>query len=141
MSFASKEKAMPIRVLLADDSDFMRSAIRRILQEERRIKVVGEAGTFAKTVQMIGDLKPEVLLLDLHMAEKREFTPELVKAQLGCVCTLAVSFSNDHEARELAKSYGAVTLLDKMKLFGEMIPAIIACESERSTPPKRRNVA
>jgi chemotaxis response regulator CheB len=141
MSFASKEKAMPIRVLLADDSDFMRSAIRRILQEERRIEVVGEAGTFAKTVQMIGDLKPEVLLLDLHMAEEREFTPELVKAQLGCVCMLAVSFSNDHEARELAKSYGAVTLLDKMKLFGEMIPAIIGCESERSTPPKRRNVA
>ena len=54
---------MPIRVLLADDSDFMRSAIRRILQEERRIEVVGEAGTFAKTVQMIGDLKPEAIVV------------------------------------------------------------------------------
>jgi DNA-binding NarL/FixJ family response regulator len=132
---------MPIRVLLADDSDFMRSAIRRILQEERRIEVVGEAGTFAKTVQMIGDLKPEVLLLDLHMAEKREFTPELVKAQLGCVCTLAVSFSNDDEARQLANSYGAVTLLDKMKLFNDMIPAVLRCESERNAPIKRTHAA
>jgi DNA-binding NarL/FixJ family response regulator len=41
---------MPIRVLLADDSDVMRSAIRRILEEERRIEVVGEAATFAKTI-------------------------------------------------------------------------------------------
>jgi DNA-binding NarL/FixJ family response regulator len=68
---------MPIKVLLADDSDVLRSAIRRILEDERRIEVIGEAGTFAKTVQMIGDLKPEVLLLDLHMADKREFAPRV----------------------------------------------------------------
>jgi chemotaxis response regulator CheB len=100
---------VPIKVLLTDDSHVMRLAIRRILEEERRIEVVGEAETFAKTVQMIGDLKPEVLLLDLHMAEKRDFRPELVKSQLGCVCTLAVSFSNDEEARQLAESYGTST--------------------------------
>ena len=132
---------MPIKVLVADDSHLMRSAIRRILEDEPRIVVVGEAATFAKTIQTIGDLKPEVLLLDLHMAEKRAFTPELVKSQLACVCTLAVSFSNDDEARQLAESYGAVALLDKMKLFTEMIPAIMRCQSDRSTPPLRTHAA
>jgi predicted component of type VI protein secretion system len=39
---------MSIKVLLADDSDVMRSAIRRILEDEPRIVVVGEAATFAK---------------------------------------------------------------------------------------------
>jgi two-component system nitrate/nitrite response regulator NarL len=132
---------MPIKVLVADDSHEMRSAIRRILEEETRIKIVGEAATFAKTVQMIGDLKPEVLLLDLHMAEKRDFPPELVKSQLGGVCTLAVSFANDDEARGLAESYGAVSLLDKMKLYCEMVPAIMGCQSERNTPFKRTHAA
>src|ERR1700720_101137 len=132
---------MSIRVLVADDSHLMRSAIRRILEDEPRIVVVGEAETFAKTVQMIGDLKPEVLLLDLHMAEKRDFQPELVKSQLGCVCTLAVSFSNDDEARQLAESYGAVALLDKMTLFNEIVPAIMRCKSERSVPTKRAHAA
>jgi chemotaxis response regulator CheB len=132
---------MSIRVLVADDSHLMRSAIRRILEDEPRIVVVGEAATFAKTIQMIGNLKPEVLLLDLHMAEKRAFTPELVKSQLSCVCTLAVSFSNDDEARQLAESYGAVALLDEMKLFSEMIPAILRCQSQRSTPLKRTHAA
>ena len=132
---------MSIKVLLADDSHIMRSAIRKILEEERRIQVVGEAETFAKAVQLIADTKPNVLLLDLHMAEKREFTPDLVKSQLGCVCTLAVSFSNDDEARQLAESYGAVALLDKMKLFIEMIPAIMRCQSDRSTPLKRTHAA
>jgi DNA-binding NarL/FixJ family response regulator len=130
---------MPIKVLLADDSDAVRSAIRRILEEDSRINIVGEAATFERTVQMIGDLKPEVLLLDLHMAEKREFTPDLVKAQLGCVCTLAISFSNDDEANQLAESYGAVSLLDKMKLYSDMIPAIMSqFEGKIETASKTR---
>src|ERR1700674_2246727 len=100
---------MPVKVLLADDSDIMRSAIRRTLQEESRIQLVGEASSFAKATQLIAHCKPDVLLLDLNLPEKREFPPELVKSQLQCVHTLAVSLSNDAEAKALAESYGAVS--------------------------------
>jgi chemotaxis response regulator CheB len=62
------------KVLIADDSEIMRTAIRRLLQEQSNIHVVGEASTSAQTVRMIGDFKPDVLLLDLHMPEKRDFT-------------------------------------------------------------------
>jgi two-component system LytT family response regulator len=76
---------MAIKVLLADDSELMRSVMRRTLEEEPRIQVVGEASNFAKTMQMIVDHKPDVLLLDLHLAEKRDFKPHIVKAQLAGV--------------------------------------------------------
>lgn len=112
------------KVLIADDSDVMRQAIRNILEEETSIKVVGEAGSFGQAMQMINDLKPDVLLLYLHMAEKRDFTPESVKSQLSTVCTLAVSFSNDDDSKALAESYGARTLLDKMNLYTEMLPTL-----------------
>lgn len=46
---------MSTRVLIADDSEIMRSAIRRMLEEEAKIDVVGEAENFAKTIQMVGD--------------------------------------------------------------------------------------
>jgi chemotaxis response regulator CheB len=120
------------KVLIADDSEVMRTAIRKMLQEESSIDVVGEAASFDDTMQKIADLKPDVLLLDLHMPEKRDFTPALVKSQLGTVCTVAVSFSNDTDSKALAESYGAVTLLDKMKLYNEMVPAILRCESRES---------
>ena len=125
------------KVLIADDSDVMRTAIRKILQEESNINVVGEAASFAETMQMIGDFKPDVLLLDLHMPEKRDITPALVKAQLGTVCTVAVSFSNDSDAKDLAASYGAATLLDKMTLYTEMLPAIQRCHPELNTSRKQ----
>jgi DNA-binding NarL/FixJ family response regulator len=117
---------MPIKVLLADDTDLMRHAIRKLITEEPRIELVGEASNFGQAMQLIADHKPQVLLLDLHLAEKREFTPALVKSQLAAVeNVLAVSFSNDAEAEALAESYGAKLLLDKMKLFNQLIPAIL----------------
>jgi DNA-binding NarL/FixJ family response regulator len=119
---------MAIRVLIADDSDVVREAMRKLIGEEPRIEIVGEASSFAQTMQGIADFKPDVLLLDLHMAEKRDFTPALVKSQLVCVENiLAVSFSNDAEAGDLAESYGAKVLLDKMRLFDELVPAILDC--------------
>ena len=51
------------KVLIADDSDIMRTAIRKTLEEASNIKIVGEASTFAETRQKIVDLKPDVLLL------------------------------------------------------------------------------
>jgi DNA-binding NarL/FixJ family response regulator len=122
---------MRIKVLLADDNQLMRSAIRRLLEQEPRIAVVGEAETFARTIQMVADLKPDILLLDLRMPDDRHLPAELIKAQLHWVHTLAISFANDTEAHELSKSYGAVALLDKMKLYNEMVPAIMGCESKR----------
>jgi len=125
------------KVLIADDSEIMRTAIRKLLQEESNIHIVGEASTFAETMQMIGDFKPDVLLLDLHMPEKRHFAPELVKAQLGTVCTVAVSFSNDGDSRALAESYGAATLLDKMSLYTDMLPAIQRCHPELNNSSRK----
>jgi DNA-binding NarL/FixJ family response regulator len=115
----------PIKLLLADDSDIMREAIKKLLAEETRVQIVGEASSFAAAMQMVADFKPDVLLLDLHLPQKRDLQPPLVKSQLGCVdYTLAISFSNDEEAKSLAASYGAVALLDKMSLYSQLLPAI-----------------
>lgn len=115
----------PIKLLLADDSDIMREAIKKLLADEPRIQIVGEAPTFAAAMQMVADFKPDVLLLDLHLPLKRDLQPPLVKSQLRCVdYTLAISFANDEEAKSLAASYGAVALLDKMSLYTQLLPAI-----------------
>jgi hypothetical protein len=77
-------------------------------------------------MQMIADFKSEVLVLDLHMAEKRDFGPALVKSQLVSVDhVLAVSFSNDAEAKALAESYGAEILLDKTNLYSQLVPEFL----------------
>jgi chemotaxis response regulator CheB len=123
------EGKMLTTVLVAEDSEIMRSAIRKTLKEEPRIAVVGESESFAETVQLVSELKPHVLLLHLRLAEDAQLSPAYVKEQLSPVCMLAISIQNDADSKALAESYGAVKLLDKMTLYTEMVPAILRCRN------------
>jgi chemotaxis response regulator CheB len=64
---------MSIKVLLADESDSVRATMRQILAVEPSIEIVGEARSFPEAIQMAAGTKPEVLLLDLYLPEKRNF--------------------------------------------------------------------
>jgi DNA-binding NarL/FixJ family response regulator len=117
---------MATKVLLADDSDVMRAAIARLLKEEPGIELVGEASTFAEMIKWTATLNPDILLLDLYMPDEHEWPPEFVKAQVAQhkPCIIAISVSVDEKAHGLAASFGARVLLDKAKLFSELMPAI-----------------
>ena len=116
---------MSIRVLLADDSDVMRRAIRGLLAERLDIELVGEANDFTQTVEMTNEFKPQVIVMDLNM-KNDAMTLSDVKARLNdCDArVVAISFSNDETAQTLANKFGAVTLLDKMELADKLIPTI-----------------
>lgn len=57
----------PIRVLLVDDHALFRSGIKSLLQRHTEFEIVGEAGDGMEGVKRAGQLKPDVVLLDLHM--------------------------------------------------------------------------
>jgi chemotaxis response regulator CheB len=117
---------MPIKVLLADDSDVMRSVIAKLINEEPSTELVGEAKGFAETIQLANELKPDVLVMDLHMSDEREYSPESVRFQLSIhsACIVAISVWNDENAKALANRFGARVLLDKVNLYSELISAI-----------------
>ncbi len=60
-------KSQPVRILLADDHPIFRDGLRRLLESEPDLKVVGEACDGAEAVKMARQLKPDILLLDLAM--------------------------------------------------------------------------
>src|ERR1700694_5686567 len=117
---------MAIRVLIADDSDVMRAAIARTLKEDPELEVVGEATSFADTLKQVSTLNPDIVLLDLHMADESRYLPEIVKGPLleNCGCILAISVWNDEDAMVLAKRLAAVKLLDKAHVFSNLISSI-----------------
>ncbi len=61
------DQTKTIRVLLADDHPVVRSGIRRMLEREADIKVLGEASDGEEALQMIEQNTPDVLLLDMEM--------------------------------------------------------------------------
>lgn len=56
-----------IRVLLVDDHTLFRSGIKSLLQRHEGFEVVGEAGDGLEGIKRASSLRPQVILLDLHM--------------------------------------------------------------------------
>jgi DNA-binding NarL/FixJ family response regulator len=61
------KRSQPIRIVIADDHPIFRDGLRRLLEAEPDLKVVGEACDGAEAVKLARQLKPEILLLDLAM--------------------------------------------------------------------------
>src|SRR5215831_15274515 len=59
-----------IRVLLADDHAIFRDGLRKLLESDDEMNIVGEAENGAECVKLVSKLKPDILLLDLRMPDK-----------------------------------------------------------------------
>ena len=63
-----------IRVLMADDHVIFRQGVRKLLEEEDDISIVGEAANGNECIQMMAKVRPDILLLDLNMPDKDGLT-------------------------------------------------------------------
>ena len=58
-----------IRVLIADDHTIVRSGVRMLLEAEEDLTVVGEAVDGARAISLTGEMRPDVVLMDISMPE------------------------------------------------------------------------
>jgi DNA-binding NarL/FixJ family response regulator len=59
----------PIRVLIADDHALVRGGIRALAEKIEGVVVVGEAGKGSEARELVNELKPDLMLLDLTMPD------------------------------------------------------------------------
>ncbi len=55
------------QVLLAEDNEFVRRGIRKLLNKAPDIEVIGEAKDGTETLRLVNELQPDILLLDVEM--------------------------------------------------------------------------
>ncbi|WP_035792090.1 response regulator [Kitasatospora mediocidica] len=58
---------MTVRVVLADDQPLVRSGLRVIMADYPDLEVVGEAANGAEAVQLVRDVSPDVVVMDIRM--------------------------------------------------------------------------
>ena len=85
---------MKIRVLVVDDEPLARERLRKLLEKEPEIELIGECADGASAVQTIRSQSPDLVFLDVQMPELDGFG---VLSQLGRDKTPAVVFTTAHD--------------------------------------------
>lgn len=102
-----------IKVIIADDSDFVRDGMRIILSVDEEFEVIGCASNGREAIEIAKDNAPDIFLMDIQMPEMDgiEATKYIVENNLGKV--LILTTFDDDELVQQALSNGAKGYLIK----------------------------
>ncbi|MBB6627763.1 response regulator transcription factor [Nocardioides sp. KIGAM211] len=117
-----------IRVVVADDDPAFRGALHDVLQADARFEVVGIAATGHELAELVRDLQPEVVLLDVRMPGGGEVAARALTGPdaVGEVPTVVVVSAQSGAAGILSMlRAGAVGFLGKGRL-GAQLPDLLA---------------
>ena len=114
-----------IRVLIVDDHPITCKGIREVLEPSVGIRVAGEAHSGAEALQMIEELKPDVVLLDMRLPDMDGIEIIRKAYKIGTQARiLGLSSFNDREFIAQLLTYGASGYLLKDEMPEEIINAI-----------------
>ena len=128
----SKEKR--VRVLIVDDHEPLRTAIRILLESRGEFDVCGEAEDGAKAIEKSAELKPDVVILNIVMPVMDGFeAARKIRTVSPDSRVVVLSSHVDQQLLEQARNAGAVCYVPKSEAVRELIDAVrTAAEGESS---------
>lgn len=118
---------VPIRVVIVDDHTLLREGTIQLLEQEAEVKVVGQAGSGEEGLEVLGRLRPDVALIDVHLPGMSGL--ELARAtaaSLPEVRVLIVSAYDDYAYLTEALEIGVGGYLLKTATTRELVDAVRA---------------
>jgi len=112
-------------IVLVDDHAVVRAGVRRLLEQEPLFEVIGEADSGEKAYQIFGELKPDVMVMDLSMPGMgglegiRRILMRYEKAKI-----LVLSMHEDLSFAKQALKLGAKGYLTKNTLADDLVKSI-----------------
>ncbi|MCB9135244.1 MAG: response regulator [Anaerolineales bacterium] len=114
-----------IRVMIVDDVAETRENIRKLLQFESDVEVVGVARTGKEAIERAGELKPDVILMDINMPDMDGISAtEAIRRKLSWAQIVILSVQGDPNYMRRAMLAGARDFLTKPPTIDELISAV-----------------
>ena len=118
-----KDDNLSLRVVIAEDEAIIRMDLRETLEEEGYV-VVGETGRGDKAVELVRDLQPDLVILDVKMPGIDGLEAAgIITAEKLCGVLILTAF-RQREVIEEARDAGALAYLVKPFQKSDLVPAI-----------------
>ena len=110
---------MTVRVLIVDDQEPFRMAARLVVEATDGFEVVGEAETGESSVEMAGELRPDLVLMDVNLPgiNGLDATRQILADHADSVVVLLLSTYEEEEYAPRAAECGAAAYIPKA-VFG-----------------------
>jgi DNA-binding NarL/FixJ family response regulator len=117
-----------LRILLADDHVVVREGLKLVIESQKDMVVVSEAGDGASAIQQAQELRPDVVIMDISMPGMNGLvaTRTLKRALPNCVIVTLTRHGDDAYLQELMRA-GASAYVLKQSAPAELITAIRTC--------------
>jgi two-component system response regulator NreC len=123
-----------MRILIADDNEFVRRGITGLLTQEKNLEVCGEATDSAEAIAKTSELNPDLVLLDVSMPGGNGLeTTRILKQRLPQTKILIITQHDPRPMLPRALELGASGCVDKARLAFDLLPAIRAVQDEPAT--------
>ncbi len=85
------------RIMLVDDQTLFRSGLARLLEDDPRIEVVGQASDGREAVELVGKVNPDVVLMDVRMPQMDgiEATRQIIALKPAVKVLMLTTFDAD----------------------------------------------
>lgn len=114
-----------IRTLIVDDIAETRENVRKLLQFESDVEVVGSARTGREGIQLAQELDPDVILMDINMPDIDGISAtEVIRQNSPYIQVVILSVQSDQNYMRRAMLAGARDFLTKPPMGDELISAI-----------------
>src|SRR5512138_3730877 len=114
-----------IKVLIVDDITETRENIRRMLQFDSNIEVIGTARTGKEAIQISQQAKPDVIVMDINMPDMDGITAtQEIKKKSPYIQVVILSVQSDPSYMRKAMLAGARDFLSKPPMIDELTDAI-----------------
>ncbi len=115
----------PMKVFVVDDSAVIRQRLKRMLADEPKVQVIGEAGDARMATDAILKSKPDVVLLDLHLVDGSGIDVlESLKHNRPAPAVIILTDYPYPEYRRICLDAGADFFFVKSTEFDQVVPAL-----------------
>ncbi len=116
-----------ISILVVDDSESFRELIAEFLKQQNEIGEIFVASSGKKAVELLDNITPNVVLMDIVMPEMNGFeASQLIRKKFPTLPIIVLSGNEVTDSREAILKMGLNGFVQKVNVISELMPAIFS---------------